>query len=356
MDIKIKWFYRLGFLLLLFIVIFIFIKLSPVWKPVIRILLTAGFPFLGAAFVSYLLYPFVEKLHRQGLQRGLSVLIIYVIFFGGTGYGIYKGFPAFLNQLKELSENIPRFIELYDQWAGIIEKKTKSWPLGIHEHIDKGLMALNNGIENFIRRIWNFFIWLADAFFLIVLIPFIAFYMLKDIDYLKKAFWSFIPERWRKPAHYFIIKVDESLGNYIRGQLIVCLTVGIVSSFFFWLMKLEYPLLLGSFIGITNVIPYFGPIIGIVPAVAVAVHHSVKMIIFVILFVFGLQFLEGNVLSPLIVGKSLRMHPLLIIFSILIGGEAGGIIGLIVAVPIVAVIKTAGIQAIEQFKRNAAEP
>lgn len=107
MDIKVKWYYRLGFLLLLFVVLYVFIRLSPMWKPVIQIFLKVLLPFLIAGFIAYLLYPLVEKLHQNGLQRWLSVLLIYILFFGGVGFAIYKGIPVFIKQLKDLSENIP---------------------------------------------------------------------------------------------------------------------------------------------------------------------------------------------------------------------------------------------------------
>lgn len=352
MDIKVKWFYRLGFLLLLFVVLFVFIKLQLLWKPVVQILFTVLMPFLLAGFIAYLLYPLIEKLNQNGVQRWLAVLLIYILFFGGMGFAVYKGIPTFIKQLKDLSENIPMLIHQYELWADLIEKKTKTWPLGIHEQIDNGFQSLNQWLEGMIDRILAFFLWIVDRFFLLILIPFIAFYLLKDIDYLKKTFWSFVPKKWRQQTRSFLVNVEESLGNYIRGQLIVCALIGLISTIFFWVVKLDYPLLLGSIIGITNVIPYFGPFIGIVPAVIIASQISIKMVIFVALFVFFLQFLEGNVLSPYIVGKTLRMHPLLIMFSILIGGEIAGLIGLIIAVPIVAVIKTTLLQAIDQFRKR----
>lgn len=352
MDIKVKWYYRLGFLLLLFVVLYVFIRLSPMWKPVIQIFLKVLLPFLIAGFIAYLLYPLVEKLHQNGLQRWLSVLLIYILFFGGVGFAIYKGIPVFIKQLKDLSENIPGFIHQYEMWGDFLERKTKTWPLGIHEQIDAGYQSIEAGLKRLIERILKFFIWLVDNFFLLILVPFIAFYILKDIDYLKKTFWSFVPKKWREQTKDFLFNVEQSLGNYIRGQLTVCALVGIISMVFFWLIKIDYPLLLGSIIGITNVIPYFGPIIGVVPAAIIASQISVKMTIFVVLFVFFLQFLEGNILSPYIVGKSLQMHPLLIIFSILIGGEIGGVLGLIMAVPFIAVIKTTILQALDQFKRR----
>lgn len=115
---------------------------------------------------------------------------------------------------------------------------------------------------------------------------------------------------------------------------------------------MRYPLLLGTIIGVTNVIPYFGPIIGAVPAVIIASALSVKMVVITIGIIIVLQFLEGNILSPLIVGKSLHMHPLLIMLALLAGGEAGGILGLIIAVPILAVFKVSMIHAKKHFSKN----
>ena len=167
--------------------------------------------------------------------------------------------------------------------------------------------------------------------FAIMIIPFIAFYMLKDFTVIKRAVWYITPKNWRRKGTRFLRDIDESLGSYIRGQLLVCLIIGSLSSILFWIFHLKYPLLLGLIIGVTNVIPYFGPIIGAVPAVIIAATSSTKLVIITIVIVFGLQFLEGNILSPYIVGKSLHMHPLMIMLALTAGGEIGGIIGMIVS-------------------------
>src|SRR5699024_3658642 len=133
--------------------------------------------------------------------------------------------------------------------------------------------------------------------------------------------------------------VDKSLGNYIRGQLIVCLFVGITTWITFELIDVNYPLILGIIMGLTNVIPYFGPIIGLVPAVAIAVTESTKLVIYVLISVLGIQIIESNLLSPYIVGKSINIHPIAIIFALLLGGKVGGIIGMVIAVPTLTIAK-----------------
>ena len=123
------------------------------------------------------------------------------------------------------------------------------------------------------------------------------------------------------------------------GSLLVCVIIGTLSALLFWIFDLKYPLLLGLIIAATNVIPYFGPIIGAVPAVIIAATTSGKLVFITLAIVFGLQFIEGNILSPYIVGKSLHMHPLMIMAALTGGGEIGGIIGMILAVPVLAILK-----------------
>ncbi|HJV32285.1 MAG TPA: AI-2E family transporter, partial [Bacillales bacterium] len=153
----------------------------------------------------------------------------------------------------------------------------------------------------------------------------------------------------RAPGIKFLKDVDESLGSYIRGQFLVCTIIGGIAALLFWIFDLKYPLILGLIIGATNVIPYFGPIIGAVPAIIIAITMSGKLVIITIVIIFLLQFLEGNILSPYIVGKSLHMHPLMIMLALTAGGEMGGIMGLILAVPILAVLKVAVIHGKEHF-------
>ena len=113
MDIRVKWFYRIGFLLLLMIVLFVFIKLQPIWLPLIKMLVTILLPFIIAGFITYLLHPIVEKIHEAGLHRGLAVFIIYFLFFGGIGLAVYKGLPEIIRQLKDLSESVPTIAKQY---------------------------------------------------------------------------------------------------------------------------------------------------------------------------------------------------------------------------------------------------
>jgi predicted PurR-regulated permease PerM len=349
MDIRMKWYYRIGFLLLLLITTYVLLKIRFIWLPILKTVAIILLPFIIAGFITYLLHPIVEKIHEKGINRGMAIFFIYFLFFGGLGFSLYKGIPAIIAQLKDLSENAPLFAEQYRGWLNHLQSHTSQWPDGLKGKMNDGIDAFEKKLDTLLTVLIGFLLKFLNSALVIMLIPFIAFYMLKDFPLLKRAIWYLTPKRWRTTGMKFIRDVDESLGSYIRGQLLVCIIIGGVAALLFWIFQLKYPLLLGLIIAATNVIPYFGPIIGAVPAVIIAVTMSTKLVIITIVIIFLLQFLEGNILSPYIVGKSLHMHPLMIMLALTAGGEIGGILGLILAVPVLAVIKVAVIHGKNHF-------
>jgi predicted PurR-regulated permease PerM len=345
-----RWLFRLSILLLLFLCSYIFLKLSPLWKPVLDIILAVFVPFFIASFLTYLLHPVVEKMHNLGVPRSLAIIFIYFTFFGTAGFALYKGFPMIVHQLKDLGENIPFFMDIYRQWIDKLYLQTSSLPDSFHSRIEQSLLGVEEFVSEQIAHTIQLSKRLLNSIILFVIIPFISFYLLKDFDLVCRTTWYLTPRRFREPGRKLLSDIDDSLGNYIRGQLLVCLFVGVMATIALWVTGMKYPLLLGAIIGLTNVIPYFGPILGAVPAAIIAATMSVKMIIIVVIIVFILQLVEGNLLSPLIVGKSLHMHPIFIILALLIGEEIGGVIGLLLAVPMMAVLKVTASHIILHFR------
>lgn len=352
MDIRLKWYYRIGFLLLLLIAIYVFFKIRYVWLPILEIVAAILLPFFISGFITYLLHPIVEKLHQKGMHRGLAIFLIYLLFFGGLGYTFYKGIPVFIEQVKDLSESAPVFAEQYRSWIDTIQSHTKAWPDGLQGKMNDGINAFEKKLDSLLAIMVAVLLKFLNSALIIMIIPFIAFYMLKDFHVIKRAVWYLTPKQWRLQGSRFLKDVDESLGSYIRGQLLVCVIIGTISALLFWIFHLRYPLILGFIVGITDVIPYFGPIIGAVPAVIIAATVSVKLVVTTVVIIIVIQFLEGNILSPYIVGKSLHMHPLLIMLAITAGGEIGGILGLIFAVPALVVLKVGIIHAKNHFTHN----
>ncbi|MGB9943144.1 AI-2E family transporter [Bacillus subtilis] len=255
--------------LLVLLTVYVFFMLDMLWSPFWLVIKTIFIPLIISIFISYLLLPVTEWLHGKGLPRTLSILVIYVLFFGGIGWALYKGVPVLIVQLTDLSENIPMFAETYNGLLLHVHNHTDDWPDGMHHRIDKMIRQTETffagTIEGAISGIRN----VLDYFLIAATIPFLVFYMVKDIELMKKTVWYLTPKSWRKRGSAFLRDVDDSLGDYIRGQLLVCLILGVIAGISFWVFGLPYPLILGLISGVTNVIPYFGPFIGAVPATAV---------------------------------------------------------------------------------------
>ncbi len=271
--------------------------LKPIWSPIFKALFIGLLPFILGGFIAYLLHPLVDKLTLLGLHRTASITFIYLLFFGGTGYILYLMFPIFIDQMRHFADHIPELASDYRQWVNDVDQTTSRWPDGIQSQIEERFVAFEKWLNEFLEKVLTILMELVNYAFIFALIPIISFYFLKDIDHVKKAVWYITPARWRSKATEFLSAVNVSLGGYIRGQLIVCFIVGVVATIAFWALRLQYPVLLGTIIAFTNIIPYFGPIIGAIPVLAIAILSSMKQTLFALLVILILQFLEGNFLS-----------------------------------------------------------
>lgn len=322
-----------------FLFIYLLVKLFPLYGAVFSFILRLLSPFLVSCLIAYLLYPVIKKLHSYNIPRGLAILSIYILFFGGFAYLIYRVYPAVMHQLQDFNQQLPVFIDMYEKLIYQLYEYTSFLPETVHDKIDQLITRVEISLETILDKLVGGFTRIFDAIIFLTVIPVLVFYFLKDYHKLKDYFKKFIPRKYRPQTSKLVYAIDKSLGNYIRGQLIVSLFVSLATWIVFQFLNINYALLLAIIMGITNLIPYFGPIIGAVPVVAIALTTSLELVIFVLIAIFVIQVIEGNLLSPYIVGKSINIHPIAIIFALLLGGELFGITGLIVAVPLLTICK-----------------
>ncbi len=301
-------------------------------------------PFLVAALIAYLLHPLVEKLHEWNIHRGLSILLIYLIFFGGVGYLFYRGYPAIVHQVQDLNENLPEFIRMYESWIYQVYSYTSFLPETVHDKIDQLVATIETSLDNLLGKLVGGFTRIFDMIVLITVIPVLVFYFIKDYVKIESFFMWFIPHKYKDEANELMKEIDKGLGGYIRGQLIISLFVSLACLLIFKLLHVNYALLLAIVMGVTNIIPYFGPIIGAVPAVMISYTTGGNTVIFVIIAIFVIQLIEGNLLSPYIMGRSIKIHPVAIIFVLLLGGQLFGVWGMILAVPVLTILKVIVVQ------------
>ncbi|MFD2612625.1 AI-2E family transporter [Paenibacillus gansuensis] len=324
--------------LLSVIILYILLQMKPLFLNIYVFLRAILAPFLIAMVISYVLNPVVSLLGVRKVPRTVAVLLIYAVFITSIVVVLMNLIPIFMMQLKELNEHLPDFTMRAQSLVTDFNHNTllpESIRSGINNSLYKMETMVSTEISGFIDGIGN----LINVLFLVFVVPFLAFYILKDYQVIERAVIATVPRKHRKGIVNMLMDIDRALGNYIRGQFIVMMLIGILAYIGYWAIGMPYALLLASVVAVFNIIPYMGPFFGAAPAVLMASTVSFKMVLLVLLVNMLCQVLEGNVISPQVVGKTLHMHPLFIIFALLVGGEVAGVIGLILAVPFFAAMK-----------------
>lgn len=330
--------YKLVFVLLALFIVYMLLQISPLLTSVFKFLKTVLLPFVIALVISYILNPIVTMLHKRKMPRTVAVLLIYTVFAVIISVVVLNLVPMFVKQTKELKEHYPRMSIQAQQWTEDL-KDNRFLPASIRDGMKRSLQKAEQLISTAISNALNGIGETINMIFIAFIIPFLTFYMMKDFQLIEKAALAFVPPKHRGRTVELLEQVDRTLGNYIRGQLLVCLITGTLAYLGYWLIGLPYPLLLASLVALFNIIPFIGPFLGAIPALLMATTVSVKMVLFVIGVNVVVQVLENNVVSPTVVGRTLQLHPLFVIFALIVGGELAGIVGLIVAVPVFAVMK-----------------
>ncbi|AVF21383.1 putative membrane protein [Paenibacillus larvae subsp. larvae] len=335
---KQRWFAVLVYALLSLFVIYMLLQVSPVFSGLYKFLKAVLAPFIIAVIISYILNPVVNLLNGRKVPRAVAVLMIYLVFFTSLWVVIMNVTPVFVKQLGELNEHMPQLtMRAESLMQGLSDHPLL--PPSVRAGIQDALFKLQHIISERITKSVESIGSTINMLFIAFIIPFLAFYMLKDFQLMEKAVLAIVPRSHRKHIIKVLVDIDTALGNYIRGQLLVCFIIGILAYIGYWVIGMPYALLLATVVAIFNIIPYLGPFFGAAPALVVAATVSFKMVLLVAVINLIVQILEGNFISPQVVGRTLHMHPLLIIFALLVGGEAAGIVGLILAVPVFAVFK-----------------
>ncbi|MET3210104.1 MAG: AI-2E family transporter [Bacillota bacterium] len=332
--------FRYGIWTLLGLVILYFIwLLRPLFLHLYDFLKTIIAPFAVAMIISYVLNPVVNMLGGRKVPRSVAVLLIYAVFLGSLVVILMNLIPMFIEQLDELNEHLP---ELTMHAQGLMTNMDGSiLPQGVRSGMNQWFFQLENrmatGIAAFMDNIGG----MINMLFNVFIVPFLIFYILKDFDVFERAIVSYLPRSRRKAIVTVLKEIDQALGNYVRGQLLVCVIIGVMAYIGYMLIGMPYALLLAGVVAVFNIVPYLGPFLGAAPAVVMASTVSFKMVLLVVVVNTCIQVLESNVISPQVVGRTLHLHPIAIIFALLVGGEIAGITGLILAVPVMAVLKVA---------------
>ena len=290
--------------------------------------------------IAWLFAPLVEKLENKKVPRILSTIIVYLLFLGGLFLVVYAFVPTLINQIKDFIDTIPGILsELKDLTNGLFSTlgstgdTLKEQVYGTIENLGVGLT------KNLPDTIFNLGKGLVSGGMTFILGLMIGFYMLFDFDKIGDFIEENIPKRWKNGYKDLSGRLNTSLRSYLQGLFLIMLLVFITQSIGLTLAGLEAPLIFALFCAITDIIPYFGPYIGAIPAIIVGFTISPLTGIFCIVSILVVQTLENNFYQPLIMGHTMKLHPVTIMIGLLIFQHFFGIIGMIIATPVIACIK-----------------
>jgi sporulation integral membrane protein YtvI len=298
-------------------------------------------PFFLAIILAYILNPLVEFLENRRIPRFLGILLIYAVFFSIILGLSLTTIPTLILELQKLAEKIPEYTGHIQQF--LIHMQSDYQRVNIPESVrlvlDQNIVDIQNTAQDLVERVTGSVLGIFSHAFTILIIPLLVYYILRDMDNLKRSFVLLFPRRYRKWVSTMGSEMDRTLGAYFRGMLLICFLVGIMTYAGLLIVGLDFALILGIIAGITNIIPYFGPLIGAVPAVLIALLLSPAMALKVIIVFVIVQQIESQFIAPQILGRSLGLHPLLVIFVLIVGGKLFGLAGLIFAVPFTAILR-----------------
>ncbi|RFU66383.1 AI-2E family transporter [Peribacillus saganii] len=339
-----KWF-RFGYgIALILLIIFLGSLVDFIFTPIAVMVTTLFAPIVLAGVLYYLIRPLVNFLSKY-IPRSLSILLIYLVIIGLVTALVFVIGPPLQKQVSSLIDNTPGYVnkvreivvdlsenEYVDRFQQNDNFSIEELTGRLTDNVNKFLQTVGNNLMSFIST-------LTGILVLVVLIPFILFYMLKDGEKLPGRILNFVPAAHREEGRKVLSDMDNALSSYIQGQILVSLLVGILIYIGYLIIGLDYSLVLAFISLITNVIPFVGPFIGLVPALVVGFLDSPMTGVWVIVVVLIVQQLEGNLISPQIMGRQLDVHPLTIILLLMVAGSLAGLLGLLLAVPTYAVSK-----------------
>jgi len=328
--------------LLSFAILFVAIQFNSFWQWIFSAIRAVIIP-IGIAYIfALILFPLIRYLEKKGIgPRGFSLMLVFILAFGLIFAGFYFLIPLVTNEIQSFFnnefQNIIDYVttdlrddfifgqDLYDQIAEYLTESNV-----VSETIESMIPGL----------IMNLSDWVFPLITSVALLPILLLYYLYDYERIGDSIRGIIPKKHEKNVAKLGLRLNETVGAYLRGQLMLMVALGAVATIVYRLIGLKYYFVFGLLAGITNIIPYFGLIIAALPPIIYSMLTTTGPgPLLVILVNFVLQFIEGNIFQPLIMSHQLSIHPILIIMSILFFGSLFGAVGVIFASPIAASIR-----------------
>jgi predicted PurR-regulated permease PerM len=295
-----------------------------------------------ALIIVVLLIPMVDWLERRRVPRGLGTALAFLASLTGFALIVRLIVPVLRRQFRDVADALPDLVAQLEPAARRLAEQlgfdldfdlTNLSALLEDAQVTEFLMRSLGGLSGFAGSIIT---WI----FLSVLAPVIAFYVLIDIQRIRKGVLRLVPRRRREQTVDFINDASGSFGSFVRGQIVVATFVGITTGLVLWIIGVPFAAVIGLIAGITDLIPFIGPFIGGALAVSVALAtDGLGKAVIAAIAILVVQQLESHVISPLVLGKAVELRPLAVLIVVIIGGMVAGLPGLLIAVPLITVFR-----------------
>lgn len=342
-------------ILLLIIILFFLMKLEFIFYPIRIIALTVFPPLTAALFLYYLCNPLVTRLGKLNVSKPLSILLILASFITLVVIVVAGIIPGIVQQATQLINSFPAIVNSASQHFISL---TEGSHLDINnyqsyfEELDADILSLvTSTVSGFFTGIGSIAGSLLSVGVTMITVPIVLIYFFKDGNSFIKKTQKIIPLKYRSFFENVLSSIHQTLQAYIAGQAIVCSYVGVALFICYSLMGLPYAFLLGILAGVMDIVPYVGPWIAATPALIVAFSISPFTALVIAIAIIVIQLVESYVVSPYVMGKSLHLHPISVIFILLIAGRLGGLIGMILGIPIFMIIKIIIKESLVLFKQ-----
>jgi predicted PurR-regulated permease PerM len=347
-------FYRVSIgVLLVLLIAYMLYQDQFLFHPVVTGFQVVFLPLLLSTFFYYLLRPFVRRLHAWKVPKSLGILLLYLLMAGVWVLFFLLIWPILQDQIVGLIDNFPQVVHEFQNQLNHIESSGWLSKLNLTQSdlMNRASSILSQAVSSAGSYLSNAFSFFSDMVIVISTVPIVLYYMLKDDERAYRKLVDFFPKRIRGSAVELIREIDTVLHEFILGRVLLCSLLGLIVLIGFLIIGLPYALLLAILVGLFNMIPYVGSIIGAIPCVIVAFIYDPPSVIWVILIILLAQQIEGNFLSPHVYGRTLDIHPMTTILLLLVAGTIGGIIGMLIAIPVYLIARI----IVSKFYKRPAE-
>ena len=297
--------------------------------------------------LAYLLRPIVNRLQCAGLGRVAAIFVTLVLMFAVVSVVVTSVVPFVGQQVQELSQLIS--VEMATDVATYVEARMRQVaPVDqgiLVENVEKMARALRQGDlvkgDQVAETVSSVVAVFTNIVYAVVIIPFVTFFLLKDGLQIRRSVMSLVPNRYFEVTLAILDKVEGNIGRYFWALLVQCTSIAVIASVLLWIVGLQNAIAIGIFTGLANTIPYFGPFLGFLCGTLVGIAQTGNLVLvpWVALAMALTQLADNVLLQPLIFSRAAKAHPLVILFVVLIGARLGGIVGMLVAIPVTTTVR-----------------